>query len=68
MQPPKLQQKCLALSKFLNFLEIEIQLPMTIQCDNQGTIFLSKNESSTQTKHADVKYYIICELVEANII
>ena len=50
------------------FLGIEIQLPVTIQCNNQGAIFLSKNEASTQTKHVDVRYHFIRELVETNII
>ena len=39
---------------------------MVIKGDNQGAIFLSKNESSTRTKYVDVRYHFIRVLVEAN--
>ena len=51
-----------------NFLGSTVELPMVIHCDNQGTIFLAKNETSTRTKHIDVRYHFICELVEAGVI
>ena len=54
--------------QLFDFLEIEVQLLMTIQCDNQGAVFLAKNETSTCTKHVDVRYHFICELVEQGVI
>ena len=41
---------------------------MVIKCDNQGAIFLARNESSTRTKHVDVRYHFIRDLVEQGII
>ena len=41
---------------------------MIIKCDNQGAIFLAKNETSTRTKHVDVRYHFIRNLVDDGII
>jgi hypothetical protein len=41
---------------------------MKIKCDNQRAIFLEKNESSVRTKHVDVRYHFIRELIEEGII
>ena len=51
-----------------DFLGSTVELPMVIRCDNQGAIFLAKNETSTRTKHIDVRYHFIRELVEAGVI
>ena len=32
--------------------------------DNEGAIFLSNNESTTRTKHIDVKHHFVRELTE----
>ena len=56
------------IKQIFDFLEIEVELPMTIKCDNQGAVFLAKNETSTHTKHVDVRYHFICELVEQGVI
>jgi hypothetical protein len=50
--------------QIFDFLDMKVNLPMTIQCDNQGAIFLAKNESSARTKHIDVRYHFIRDLVE----
>ena len=54
--------------QIFDFLDMNVELPMTIQCDNQGAIFLAKNESSTRTKHIDVRYHYIRDLVEEKLI
>ena len=56
------------IKQIFDFLEIEVELPMTIKCDNQGAVFLAKNETSTHTKHVDVRYHFIRELVEQGVI
>ena len=61
-------QGLLYLLQLFKFLDIEVELPMVIRCDNQGAIFLATNESSTRTKHVDVRYHFICDLVEQGII
>ena len=38
---------------------------MSINCDNQGAITLSKdNKFHVQTKHINIRYHFICEAVE----
>ena len=38
---------------------------MSINCNNQGAIALSKdNKFHVQTKHIDIHYHFICEAVE----
>lgn len=58
--------------KELEFLK-EIQLNDCIQtnifCDNQGCICLSKNPTNhSRTKHVDIQYHFIRELVESKLI
>jgi hypothetical protein len=45
--------------QIFDFLDMKVNLPMTIQCDNQGAIFLAKNESSARTKYINVRYHFI---------
>ena len=59
--------KMMYVKQIFDFLGIEVQLPMTIQCDNQGAVFLAKNETSVCTKHVNVQYHVIRELVEQGI-
>ena len=54
--------------QLFEFLEVPIELPMVIQADNQGAIFLARNETSSRTKHVDVRYHFIRELVETGVI
>ena len=55
-------QELLYIKQILEFLHVEVELPMIVKCDNQGAIFLTKNESSTRTKHMDVRVHFIREL------
>ena len=49
----------------LTFLDIDIEQPIKIYCDNVGAIFLSHNaKSSARTKHIDIKYHCIREQVQ----
>ena len=49
----------------LTFLDINIEQPIKIYCDNVGAIFLSHNvKSSARTKHIDIKYHFIREQVD----
>ena len=64
----KVATEMMFVKQIFDFLEIDVQLPMTIQCNNQGAVFLAKNGTSTHTKHVDVRYHFICELVEQGVI
>jgi hypothetical protein len=52
------------IKQIFDFIGMEVKLPMTIRCDNQGAIFLAKNETSARTKHIDVRYHFIRDHVE----
>ena len=53
---------------FQSFIsEVQGRRPLTISCDNQGAIALSKdNKFHSCTKHIDLQYHFICEAVENN--
>ena len=58
----------LYIKQIFDFLEIKVELPMNIQCDNQGAVFLAKNKTPTRMKHVDVRYHFIRELIEQGVI
>ena len=46
-------------------LGMDVRLPIKVQMDNIGAIFLAKNTTTGQrTKHIDVRYHFIRELVQ----
>ena len=48
----------------LKFLGVEVKLPIEINCDNVGAIFLSYNpKTSNRTKHIDVKFHHVREYI-----
>ena len=55
------------LQTFLAELTTPFSEPITLHCDNQGMIALSKdNKFHMRTKHIDIHYHFICEAVENN--
>ena len=57
------------LSKLLAELNISINPPMTISCDNQSCIALAKNPIHHQrTKHIDIQYHYIRERLRDNTV
>jgi hypothetical protein len=51
--------------QILKSLEIEIVLPIIVNVDNVGAIFMSENLSATaRTKHVDMRYHFIREFIE----
>jgi hypothetical protein len=62
-------QEALFLKQILTDLKYEIQLPITLYIDNQSAIKIAQNQViSNRSKHIDVKYHSIRELVQQNII
>ena len=50
--------------QLLQSIGIEIELPITVRVDNVGAIFMSENTSTSgQTKHVDVRYQYVNEMV-----
>ena len=56
-------QEAIWLQQFMSDLSWKTIQTMTIFEDNQSTICLAKNQAGT--KHTDIKYHFICDLVEA---
>ena len=53
----------------LEFLEVNIDYPITVWCDNVGAIFLSYNAKNSQrTKHIDIRAHYVREYVEDGVI
>ena len=49
----------------MEFLEMKLTLPMNVNMDNKGAMFLANNEQASQrTKHIDIKYHYIRQHVE----
>jgi hypothetical protein len=50
----------------LEAIGIEIELPITMYCDNVGAIFMAENATATaRTKHVDARYHFVREYVES---
>ena len=48
----------------MEFLELEVDRPIKVHCDNVGAIFMGNNaKQSVRAKHIDVKYHFIREHV-----
>ena len=55
----------LFIKMIMEFLNMEVQLPITVNVDNLGAIYLSKSAStSNRTKHIDTHYHFVREYIE----
>ena len=53
----------------LEFVEVNVEYPITVMCDNVGAIFLSNNaKNSNRTKHVDIRAHFVRQYVEDGII
>ena len=52
----------------LEYLKTKVQLPIVIQVDNQGAIFMANNQVSRRTKHIDTRYHLVREFIEDEIL
>ena len=58
-------KEALYLRSFIGEIREKFSTPLTINCDNQGAIALSKdNKFHARTKHIDIRYHFIREAVE----
>ena len=54
----------LFIKTILDFLQLKIDLPITVMCDNVGAIFFVRNsKNSGRTKHINIKYHFIREYI-----
>jgi hypothetical protein len=54
----------LYVKQILESMGITIHYPIVVYVDNIGAMFLANNETSTRTKHIDVRHHFVRELVE----
>jgi len=53
----------------LEFLQIKVKTPVTVHVDNMGAIFMLENRTSNKrTRHVDVRYRFVTDLIEKKII
>ena len=53
----------------LKFMEVKVDMPITMWIDNEGAKFLANNNNSGQrTKHIDARYHYVRELIEENLV
>ena len=52
----------------IEFCGIQVKLPIDIEVDNKGEIFLSKNPMFKRTKHVDTIYHFIQQYLQKNIV
>ena len=53
----------------LEFLDIKVPLPIEVNVDNAGAIFLARNGTTGQrTKHIDIRHHYVREYVEDDIV
>jgi hypothetical protein len=51
--------------QILNSIGIKVMLPIEIQVDNVGAIFIAENVSATsRTKHIDIRYHYVREFID----
>jgi hypothetical protein len=59
----------LFLKQVLEFLGVDIDLPIQIMVDNIGAIFLSQNQSVSQrTRHIDVRHHFVRQHIENGVV
>ena len=50
------------------FLGVKIDLPIVVNVDNMGEIFMSKNDGLKKSRHIDIRYHFIREFVDNVIV
>jgi hypothetical protein len=61
----ELCQEIMFVRNVLIFLGVEIKIPITMYCNNVGTIFLAYNaKTGGRTKHVDIRYHYVREFVQ----
>ena len=59
----------LFIRQILEFLNVEVEYPIIVNCDNIGAIFLAHNAKvSSRTKNIDLKTHFMREYIDEGII
>jgi hypothetical protein len=50
--------------QILQDIEVQVELPVIIYCDNLGAIFMAENATATaRTKHVDARFHFVREYI-----
>lgn len=53
----------------LKFLGVPLEYPITVNVDNIGAVYLSKNATTgSRTKHIDTRYHFVREYIEDGVV
>ena len=53
----------------IEFMGIQVELPIVVNVDNVGAIYLSKSATtSNRTKHVDVRYHFVREYIKDGVL
>ena len=57
------------LKQILEFLKIQVTLPIIVRADNVGAIYLAHNAvSGPRMKHVDIRYHFVRDYIEEGVI
>ena len=63
--PQQKQKEILFIVYLLRHMKTEVELPICVNVDNIGVIFLAENQnSSDHTKHVDIRYHFIRQYIK----
>ena len=69
MAVSEITTEILFIKSMLEFLGVKVELPIEVNVDNIGAIYLSKSAtSSNQTRHIDTRYHFVREYIENGIL
>jgi hypothetical protein len=53
----------------LSIMGVKVELPIKVNVENVGTIFLSQNRAaSDRTKHVDTRYHFVRDMIKTNLV
>ena len=61
-------KEILFIKGILEFMKIKLQLPIKVNVDNKGEIFISQNPTVKRTNHIDTRYHFIRQYIKDGII
>ena len=57
------------MTRLLEFLELKVELPIEVNVDNVGAIYLSKSATtSNRTRHIDTRYHFVREYIDDGVL
>ena len=65
----KICAELMFIKQILEFLGIEVELPIVVEVDNLGAIYMANNETvGGRTRHVDTRYHFVKEFVKNGMV